>query len=68
MSDPAQSPRPLDRAAEASKVGNRLRAERERLGISLRELARGVAPAQPIAREVLRLAGVERPERIGTEL
>jgi len=47
MSDPAQSPRPLDRAAEASKVGNRLRAERERLGISLRELARrvGVSPS-----------------------
>jgi transcriptional regulator with XRE-family HTH domain len=47
MSDPAQSPGPLDRAAEASKVGNRLRAERERLGISLRELARrvGVSPS-----------------------
>jgi transcriptional regulator with XRE-family HTH domain len=37
---------PLDRAAEA-KVGNRLRAERERLGISLRQLARrvGVSPS-----------------------
>ena len=47
MSDPAQSPGPLDRAAEASKVGSRLRAERERLGISLRELARrvGVSPS-----------------------
>ncbi|HSC50070.1 MAG TPA: helix-turn-helix domain-containing protein [Gaiellaceae bacterium] len=47
MSDPAQVPGPLDRAAEASKVGNRLRAERERLGISLRELARrvGVSPS-----------------------
>src|SRR5262245_61807203 len=47
MSDPAQSPGPLDRAAEASKVGTRLRAERERLGISLRELARrvGVSPS-----------------------
>ena len=47
MSDPAQSPGPLDRAAEASKVGNRLRTERERLGISLRELARrvGVSPS-----------------------
>jgi len=47
MSDPAPSPGPLDRAAEASKVGTRLRAERERLGISLRELARrvGVSPS-----------------------
>ncbi|MFL5948133.1 MAG: helix-turn-helix domain-containing protein [Gaiellaceae bacterium] len=47
MSDPAPSSGPLDRAVEASKVGNRLRAERERLGISLRELARrvGVSPS-----------------------
>jgi transcriptional regulator with XRE-family HTH domain len=37
----------LDRAANASKVGARLRATRERLGISLRELARrvGVSPS-----------------------
>jgi transcriptional regulator with XRE-family HTH domain len=47
MSDPAQNQGPLDRAAEAAKVGNRLRIERERLGISLRELARrvGVSPS-----------------------
>jgi transcriptional regulator with XRE-family HTH domain len=47
VSDVAQTPGPLDRAAEASKVGNRLRSERERLGISLRELARrvGVSPS-----------------------
>ena len=47
MSDPAPSSGRLDRAVEASKVGNRLRAERERLGISLRELARrvGVSPS-----------------------
>jgi transcriptional regulator with XRE-family HTH domain len=47
MSDPAPSSGPLDRAVEASKVGHRLRAERERLGISLRELARrvGVSPS-----------------------
>jgi transcriptional regulator with XRE-family HTH domain len=47
MSDPAPSSGPLGRAVEASKVGNRLRAERERLGISLRELARrvGVSPS-----------------------
>jgi predicted transcriptional regulator len=34
-------------ALGASKVGSRLRAERERLGISLRELARrvGVSPS-----------------------
>jgi transcriptional regulator with XRE-family HTH domain len=46
VSDPASSG-PLDRAVEASKVGNRLRTERERLGISLRELARrvGVSPS-----------------------
>src|SRR3954451_22602970 len=37
----------LDRAADASKVGGRLRAMRESLGISLRELARrvGVSPS-----------------------
>src|SRR6188768_773814 len=37
----------LDRDFEASKVGHRLRAERERLGIGLRELARrvGVSPS-----------------------
>ena len=36
-----------DRSLEPSKVGSRLRAERERLGISLRELARrvGVSPS-----------------------
>jgi transcriptional regulator with XRE-family HTH domain len=43
----APSSGPLDRAADASKVGNRLRTERERLGISVRELARrvGVSPS-----------------------
>src|SRR5919201_4782422 len=42
LSEPAPSSR-----FEASKVGSRLRAERERLGISLRELARrvGVSPS-----------------------
>jgi transcriptional regulator with XRE-family HTH domain len=47
MSDAATSSGRLDRAVEASKVGNRLRTERERLGISLRELARrvGVSPS-----------------------
>lgn len=47
MSEPAPASGPLDRAVEASKVGSRLRAERERLGISLRELARrvGVSPS-----------------------
>ena len=47
MSDPAPSTGSLDRSFEASKVGSRLRAERERLGIGLRELARrvGVSPS-----------------------
>lgn len=47
MSDPAPSSDPSGRAFEPSKVGARLRAERERLGISLRELARrvGVSPS-----------------------
>jgi transcriptional regulator with XRE-family HTH domain len=47
MSDPAPTPGPLDRGLEASKIGARLRTERERLGISLRELARrvGVSPS-----------------------
>jgi transcriptional regulator with XRE-family HTH domain len=46
MSEPAPAPGP-DRALEGSKVGSRLRAERERVGISLRELARrvGVSPS-----------------------
>jgi transcriptional regulator with XRE-family HTH domain len=44
ISPPSAAP---DRAADASKVGARLRATRERLGISLRELARrvGVSPS-----------------------
>jgi transcriptional regulator with XRE-family HTH domain len=47
MGDPEPSAGPPGRAVEASRVGNRLRAERERLGISLRELARrvGVSPS-----------------------
>ena len=46
MSESATSPA-LERGLEASKVGHRLRAERERLGIGLRELARrvGVSPS-----------------------
>ena len=46
MSDPAPTFRSGDRF-EPSKVGSRLRQERERLGISLRELARrvGVSPS-----------------------
>ncbi|MGH3065239.1 MAG: helix-turn-helix domain-containing protein [Gaiellaceae bacterium] len=47
MTEPAPSYRPADRAVEPSKVGKRLRVERERRGISLRELARrvGVSPS-----------------------
>lgn len=47
MSDPATSPSPFDRSSDASRVGSRLRTERERLGIGLRELARrvGVSPS-----------------------
>ena len=47
MSDLASTPGPVDRGLEASKIGARLRTERERLGISLRELARrvGVSPS-----------------------
>jgi len=46
MSVPEQIPA-LDREFDPSKVGHRLRAERERLGIGLRELARrvGVSPS-----------------------
>ena len=46
MSIPEQIPA-LDRDFDPSKVGHRLRAERERLGIGLRELARrvGVSPS-----------------------
>jgi transcriptional regulator with XRE-family HTH domain len=45
MSEPASSS--SERGLESSKVGHRLRAERERLGIGLRELARrvGVSPS-----------------------
>ena len=47
MSDLAPPPGTVDATFEASKVGSRLRAERERLGIGLRELARrvGVSPS-----------------------
>src|SRR5216117_833702 len=47
MSDVAPTSAAFDRVADASKIGARLRAERERLGISLRELARrvGVSPS-----------------------
>jgi len=47
MSDLARPSGPLDNTFEASKVGSRLRTERERLGIGLRELARrvGVSPS-----------------------
>src|SRR5262245_62913668 len=43
----AQPSASLDASLEASKVGSRLRTERERLGIGLRELARrvGVSPS-----------------------
>ena len=47
MSELAPAAGPGDRSFEASKVGSRLRAERERRGIGLRELARrvGVSPS-----------------------
>jgi transcriptional regulator with XRE-family HTH domain len=47
VSDTAQSSGALDRGFDASKVGHRLRTERERAGIGLRELARrvGVSPS-----------------------
>src|SRR6186997_53927 len=47
MSDPAQTVESADRGLEPSRVGVRLRGERERRGISLRELARrvGVSPS-----------------------
>src|SRR6186713_3715843 len=47
MSEPAPSSDSFERGLDGSKVGHRLRAERERLGIGLRELARrvGVSPS-----------------------
>src|SRR6187401_1715166 len=47
MSDPAANIASADGELEPSRVGARLRAERERRGISLRELARrvGVSPS-----------------------
>ena len=49
MSDAAHSPEAaaVERGSDASRVGHRLRTERERLGIGLRELARrvGVSPS-----------------------
>src|SRR3954453_1366689 len=47
MTDVSSTSPALDRAADASKVGGRLRATRERQGVSLRELARrvGVSPS-----------------------
>jgi transcriptional regulator with XRE-family HTH domain len=47
MTEASPTSAALDRAADASKVGARLREAREQLGISLRELARrvGVSPS-----------------------
>src|SRR6476646_618221 len=47
MSDPAPTVESADRGLEPSRVGVRLRGERERRGMSLRELARrvGVSPS-----------------------
>src|SRR3954468_17061415 len=47
MSDVSPTSAALDRAANASKVGSRLREAREGRGVSLRELARrvGVSPS-----------------------
>jgi transcriptional regulator with XRE-family HTH domain len=47
MTEPAPISASADRSFEASKVGSRLRAEREHRGIGLRELARrvGVSPS-----------------------
>ncbi len=47
MSEPIAPPEVVDRDFDPSKVGHRLRTERERLGIGLRELARrvGVSPS-----------------------
>jgi transcriptional regulator with XRE-family HTH domain len=47
MTDLAPTPGPVDRGLDVSRIGARLRTERERLGISLRELARrvGVSPS-----------------------
>ena len=47
MNDAVSSSGAVDRTLDVSKVGGRLRAERERLGLSLRELARrvGVSPS-----------------------
>src|SRR3954471_2476792 len=42
----------LDRAADASKVGARLRAAREDLGISLRELARRVGVSASLVSQI----------------
>jgi transcriptional regulator with XRE-family HTH domain len=47
VTDTARSPEAAEPVFDASKVGHRLRTERERLGIGLRELARrvGVSPS-----------------------
>src|SRR5438874_11300714 len=47
MTDVAPTSPAFDRSADASNIGARLRAEREHLGITLRELARrvGVSPS-----------------------
>src|SRR5512133_295547 len=71
MSDPAPSSGRPDRALEASKVGSRLRTERESLGISLRELARrvGVSPSLVSQIELDRVnPSVSTLYALGTEL
>ena len=51
MSDLARPAGPLD-SFEASKVGSRLRTERERLGIGLRELARRVRVSPSLVSQI----------------
>src|SRR3954452_9111940 len=52
MTDVSSTSPALDRAADASKVGGRLRATRERQGISLRELARRVGVSASLVSQI----------------
>src|SRR5438067_8611390 len=52
MTDVAPTSPAFDRSADASNIGARLRAERERLGISLRELARRVSVSPSLVSQI----------------
>ena len=54
MSEPVPLDRFDERAADASSIGTRLRVQRERLGLSLREIARRVGVSASLISQIER--------------